>query len=254
MKYNTGRRVFMICVICFFMLAAFQGQNDARQKIVLVSSQDTRDSFYGRWLSLIYTEAFRRLGYDFQYDSYPGARAPIMAENGDADGEIHRAADYSAITKNLIRVEEPSFSASYGAYAVRPGINLNGWGSLKHTDYKVEYRRGAKLPEAALTEIVKPENLTVITTTEQGLKKLISGRTDIYVDTVYVVIETQRRLKSTDFAASKVYQAGIMVKVNSYVYMHKKHSALVPKIAKVLREMKQEGLIEHYKKIALRAE
>jgi hypothetical protein len=177
-----------------------------------------------------------------------------MAENSDVDGEIHRAADYAKVTENLIRVEESHFLASYGAYAFKPGISLNGWKSLKNTDYRVEYRRGAKQPEAALTEIIKPENLSNITTTEQGLKKLILGRTDIYVDTVYVVSENLSRLDSTGFSTHKVYQAGIMVSENTYVYMHKRHSALVPKIAKVLKEMKQEGLIEYYKKIALKAE
>jgi hypothetical protein len=34
--------------------------------------------------------------------------------------------------------------------------------------------------------------------------------------------------------------------------MHKKHAALVPKISIILKAMKQEGLIEHYKKIALK--
>jgi hypothetical protein len=241
----------MMCLICFLIAVVFQYPNNAREKIVLVSSQDTRNSFYGRWLSLIYTEAFRRLGYDFQYNTYPGARAPIMAENGTVDGEIHRADDYAKITKNLIKVEESPFSVLYGAYAVKLGIILNGWKSLENTDYKVEYRRGSKQPEGILAVIIKPENLSDIATTEQGLKKLITGRTDIYIDTVYVVIENLRRLDSTGFTASKVYLAGIMFKENSYVYMHKKHATLVPKIADVLRVMKKEGLIEQYKKIAL---
>ncbi len=252
-SFNTCSK-FIICVIIFLMAVTFQDEINAREKIVLVSSQDTRDSFYGRLLFLIYTEAFRRLGYDFQYDGYPGARAPVMAENGDVDGEIHRAGDYVKITKNLIRVEESSFTASYGAYTIKPGIILNGWKSLKNMDYRVEYRRGAKLPESALSAIIKPEHLSNITTTEQGLKKLILGRTDIYVDTVFVVSETQSRLNSTGFPTHKVYQAGIMVSENSYVYMHKKHSVLVPKIAQVLKEMKHEGLIEHYKKIALKSQ
>ena len=163
-------------------------------------------------------------------------------ETGEVDGEIHRAGDYVKITKNLIRVEESSFTASYGAYTVKPGIILNGWKSLKNTDYRVEYRRGAELPESALTAIIKPEHLSNITTTE-----LILGRTDIYVDTVFVVSETQSRLNSTGFPTHKVYQAGIMVSENSYVYMHKKHSVLVPKIAQVLKEMKHECLIDHCK-------
>ena len=45
--------------------------------ITLVSSLDTKESMYGRWLKLIYQDAFARLGYDFIYAGYPGGRAPI---------------------------------------------------------------------------------------------------------------------------------------------------------------------------------
>ncbi len=254
MKYITIGSWFTICIFIFLMLTVFHFNIETKEKIVLVSSQDTRNSFYGRWLFLIYTEVFRRLGYDFQYDGYPGARAPVLAESGDVDGEIHRSADYAKVTINLIRVEESHFTASYGAYAVKPGIILNGWHSLKNTNYRVEYRRGSKQPETALTAIIQPENLSNIATTEQGLKKLLTGRTDIYVDTTFLVSETISRLNSASFPAHEVYQAGIMENVNGYVYMHKKRAVLVPKIAKVLNEMKKEGIIEHYKMIALKKE
>ena len=46
-----------------------------------------------------------------------------------------------------------------------------------------------------------------------------------------------------------LYQAGIIYTGYSYLYMHKRHAALVPKIAEVLRNMKQEGLVERYKEI-----
>ena len=236
------------------MLTVFPFSNDAKEKIILVSSQDTRDSFYGRWLLLIYTEVFQRLGYDFQYDGYPGGRAPVIAENGEVDGEIHRSVDYAKITKNLIRVEESHFTVSYAAYAVKPGIILNGWKSLKNTDYRVEYRRGSKQPESALTAIIKPENLSNIATTEQGLKKLLTGRTDIYVDTVFVVSKTLSILKISGFFIDKVYQAGIMESVDGYVYMQKKHAVLIPRVTNILREIKKEGLVDHYRKIALKEE
>jgi hypothetical protein len=235
-----------MCIILMLLVAALPRPSGAAVKIVLISSQDTKDSFYGRWLDLIYTEVFRRLGYGFQYKGYPGGRAPVMAEKGEVDGEIHRGGDYDKIAKNLIKVNEPSFSLSYAAYAVKPGIVLNGWGSLQNTDYTVEYRRGAKVAETGLSAIVKPGKLSHIATPEQGLKKLILGRTDIYVDQEAVVTETLRKL-----APSSVYQAGIMYTGNSHVYLHKRHATLAPKIAAVLKEMKREGLIKQYKQIAL---
>ncbi|MGY3913575.1 hypothetical protein ACW5XW_23710 [Aeromonas piscicola] len=84
--------------------------------ITLVSSLDTKESMYGRWLKLIYQDAFARLGYDFIYAGYPGGRAPHMAESGEVDGEIHRATEYQLQTRHLLKVPESHFTLSYEAY------------------------------------------------------------------------------------------------------------------------------------------
>lgn len=246
MKRITLQLIVGMCVTVLLCAVALPPPGEAAEKIVLVSSQDTRESFYGRWLDLIYTEVFRRLGYEFHYRGYPGGRAPIMAERGEVDGEIHRPADYDKLAKNLIRVNEPSFPLSFVAYAVKPGISLSGWASLKNTNYAVEYRRGSKTPEIALPAVVRPEKLSNIETPEQGLKKLIKGRTDIYIDQEAVITEILRKS-----GPSPVHQVGVMGTIQSHVYLHKKRAALAPKIAEVLKAMKREGLIKRYKQIAL---
>ena len=250
MKQRTRQQMVSLWIIAALIAVALPYPSEAAEKIVLVSSQDTKLTFYGRWLNLIYTEAFRRLGYEFQYIGYPGARAPLMAERGKVDGEIHRAASYAKVAQNLLKLEEPSFSVIVAAYAVKPGIVMDGWESLKNTNYKVEYRRGSKVAQKALPAVVRPENLSTITTVEQGLNKLISGRTDIFVEQEPVVAETLRKLEKGNFASPIVYQAGIMWTGDSHVYLHKKHASLLPKIAEVLKAMKQEGAVERYKEAA----
>ncbi|SHO53927.1 hypothetical protein SAMN02745220_05371 [Desulfopila aestuarii DSM 18488] len=224
------------------------------EKIVLIGSEDTKASSTGRLLNLIYTEVFRRLGYELQYIGYPNERANLMAENGTVDGEIQRAASYEKVSKNLLKVEEPSFSVSVAAYAVTPGIVLDGWESLKDTDYIVEYRRGSKVAASALPTVVKPENLSTSSTVELRLKKLIAGRTDIYIEQEHVVEETLSKFDKAGFDHSTMYQAGIMWTGYSHLYMHKKHAALLPKITEVLKAMKHEGLVEYYKKTAEKAQ
>lgn len=254
MKQITGQQMISMWVLVALVVTALPCPSAAAEKIVLVSSQDTKESFYGRWLNLIYTEVFRRLGYEFEYVGYPGGRAPIMAEGGEVDGEIHRGIEYEKTTKNLLRVSEPSIPLSYMAYAVTPGIVLNGWDSLKNTSYTVEYRRGAKIPEAALPAVVNAEKLSNIPTSEQGFKKLITRRIDIYIEQEAVALETLRELGMSEFNMESVYVAGIMYTGESYVYLHKKHADLLPKIADTLKVMKQEGVIERYKEVALKAQ
>jgi hypothetical protein len=229
-------------MIVALFVVAFPSPGVAAEKIVLVGSEGTKASFTGKWLNLIYTEVFRRLGYELEYKGYPNERANVMAETGVVDGEIQRAASYQKISKNLLRVEEPSFSGHVAAYAATPGVVLDGWESLKNTNYRVEYRRGSKLPQTVLPKVVRPEKLSTISTVEQGLKKLIAGRTDIFIEQELVVDKAE-----IDY--SSLYQAGIVYTGNSYLYMHKRHAALLPKIAEVLKNMKQEGVVERYKEI-----
>jgi hypothetical protein len=254
MKKRIGQLKVSLLLLVALLVVVLPYPSFTSEKIVLVGSEDTKASFTGRWLNLIYTEVFRRLGYELQYLGYPNERANLMAENGTVDGEIHRAASYEKVAKNLLKVEEPSFSVNVAAYAITPGIVLDGWDSLTKTNYIVEYRRGSKVAESALPAVVKPGNLSTSSTVELGLKKLIAGRTDIYIEQEHVVAETLSELDKAGFDHSTMYQAGIMWTGYSHLYMHKKHTALLPKIAEVLKAMKHEGLVERYKETAQKAQ
>lgn len=50
----------------------------------------------------------------------------------------------------------------------------------------MEFRRGAKLPEQMLTRMVAPGGLSDIATVEQGMGKLLKGRSDRYVEQTLV--------------------------------------------------------------------
>ena len=83
------------------------------------------------------------------------------------------------------------------------------------------------------------------------MKKLIIGRTDIYVDVEDTVAVNLRWLNPIHFNSSSVYKAGIMAKSTLHMFLHKKNAELVPKITAVLKTIKKEGLIEQYKQIAM---
>ena len=250
MNTHSIQRVIGMCVIAILVAAVFSMPGGAADKMILVGTEGVKNSMYGKWLTLIFTEAFRRLGYEFQYDGYPAARASAMSDAGEVDGEISRVFEYDTTHPNLIRVEEVLYSTNFVAFAVNPGIVLHGWKSLQGTTHKVEYRRGVKLSQSELSLVVAPENLSSVTTAEQGLKKLIVGRTDLYVDVEFTIVEAMKRLNPDDFDVSALYQAGIMQAVYAYAYLHKKHAALVPQAIEVLKAMKQEGVFEHYFEIA----
>jgi len=199
----------------------------------------------GKWQRLIYTEIFRRLGVKAEFRDYPSKRAIIESDAGNVDGDAVRPYQYAAEHPNLIRVEESLFSITHCAFTANDSIpQLNGWDSLKGTNYKVEYRRGVTVCEKNLSKVVKAENLSDVTEAEQGLKKLISGRTDLFI---YDEEWMQTALQTPEFKGSKVRSVGFMQSVDIHGYLHKKHAALALKMAEVIKAMKTEGLIEQYR-------
>ncbi|WP_349920541.1 hypothetical protein [Aeromonas veronii] len=241
-------RCFMLMMA---LLAPFAMGASGPDQITLVSSTETKESMYGRWLELIYRDAFTRLGYRFTYLGYPGGRAPYLAARGEVDGEIHRPAIYQSQTQALLRVPESHFPLSYEVYTALPNIRLSGWQSLQPTSYRVEYRRGAKLPEIELGKVVSGERLSTIGTVAQGMNKLLKGRSDIYVEQSMIARQALQHLVVHSVDYQRIYSAGVMITADSFVYLHRRHQSMLGPLAAVLKQMKQEGVIERYRKLAL---
>ncbi len=215
--------------------------------IVLVSSEDTFKSKYGCWLYSIYNEAFSRLGYSFSYRGVPGGRAPKLAESGLVDGEIHRPIEYQKQTKNLIRVNESHFQINLEAYVTNLALTFNSWNDLSEKGLRIEFRRGSKRAENMLMSIVDSSQLTDVSTTEQGLKKLLKGRTDVFVEQDLVFDKNIKELLKQSDEYGEIRSAGKIDTLDGYAYLNIKYIELAEKLAVTIKAMKQEGLIDEYK-------
>jgi len=203
------------------------------------------NDYLGKWQRMSYTEIFNRLGIKVEFRDYPPKRASIETDAGNVDGEPGRPHRYAAEHPNLIRVEASPFFQNFSAFAAKGSIPLlKGWDSLKGTDYKVEYRRGVTTCETNLSKAVSKENLTDITDPIQGLKKLASGRIDLFVYDEEWILPL---LQTPEFKDSKIRSVGLMESVPLYAYVHKKNAALASKMAEIIKAMKSEGLIEQYR-------
>ncbi len=220
------------------------------RSIVLVSSTDTRQSMLGPWLELIYREALGRIGCRLDYRDYPSKRASAMADAGEVDGVIHRAADYGPSHPNLVRVEQPHFYVAFAAYAIAPLVLADGWQSLKETGYRVEYHAGTLHVEAMLTALVAPQRLSTSSTVQMGLRKLMYARTDLFIG-VAETVDAQLQLMD-DAARAAVRKVATMERGAGHAYLHKSNLALVAPLSAALAAMEKEGLIETFRRAALR--
>ena len=201
--------------------------------------------YYGKLQRMIYIEIFRRLGMKIEFRDYPGKRAAVEADAGNVDGEGGRIAAYAADHPNLLRVEEALLSPNYSAFAAQASIpELTGWESLKGSAYLIAYQRGILIFENNLPKFVEQDRLSIVNETAQGLKKLVNGRTDIFMDEETSVLSL---LHTPEFEGKNIRKVGVMDTAPVYPYLHKKHAALVPRMAEAIRAMKAEGLIEQYR-------
>lgn len=236
-----GQLLLVLALLCSPRLAG------AAETFTMAFGGDPAQQPLFRFYELLYSEAFKRLGFTFTYKVYPSKRSSVMANDGEVDGEPQRAGNYADTYPNMIRVDEPSFTNRVVAFATDPSIRLNSWDSLRDTPYRVDYRIGSLISEQELPRRVDPKLLTAVPTVEQILKKLKFQRTDIYVDMEWAVLPV---LQSAEFKEAGIVRVGILSTNLSYPFVHKKHAALAPRLAVVLRQMKQEGVYDRLLKQA----
>jgi hypothetical protein len=209
---------------------------------------DGEPTTYGsRWVTQIYTEAFKRLDMPVRMEHYTLARRAALVDAGVADGETSRVYSYGDNKPNLVRVEESLIDLGFSFYTANPTLRLERFEDLRATNYLVEFRRGILICENTVKQYVAAERISDVPTQEQGLKKLVAGRTDLYCDIdVYVLQELETpELKAHRKNVRKVISIG--KSVPTYPFLNKKHAELAPRLAAVLKQMKAEGLIEAYR-------
>jgi polar amino acid transport system substrate-binding protein len=217
---------------------------------IVMASFGQEDSFASRWLELIYTEAFQQLGVALEIRFFPAARAGAEALAGNVDGELARSLEYEATQTVMIHIPEPTLYVATAAYTLRPDIHLaSGWEGLRGTAYRTEYRFGFSVTERKLMAVVPLASLSAVQNSETGLRKLILGRTDLYVDTVEAI---EPLLASAEFRRSGIRVASVLQRGPLYAYLNKKHAHLAPRLALILRRMRESGQIERYRLQALK--
>lgn len=229
------------------LLAPVTGWSQGPRPIVLAATWEQHGPGAGLLLTMIYTEAFRQLNLPLEIRVLPAMRASAEAVAGNVDGELARGYDYGRIQPSLIRVEEPVLYVTAAAFAYKPGIRVQGWDSLRGTNYRVEYRNGYVVVRQRLESVLPADSLRTVGGAEQGLRKVMLGRADVYVDAEEFV---QPILQSEAFRGSGVYNAGVLERAATYGYLAKGHEKLAARLAEVLRKMRATGQMDRFRNIA----
>ena len=215
--------------------------NGKGEKIVL--GLRSQKDCWGMLHTTIYREAFRRLGIDVEFKSFPLKRLSMLVDRSEnVDGDISRVYSYSDAHPSLVRVEEPHSISEIVAYSKDPNLKLDGWDSLVGSQLRIDYRHGAKRTFEMLRSRVPWDKMHSVHDIKAGLQRLVLGWSDIYICSGAAPL-----IVDGLFEGKNIYTAGVMQKTTFHAFLLKKHKELAVRLSRVLKQMKKEGLINKYR-------
>jgi len=231
---NKLKQLFASTII--FITVSNLSAQDFQQEIVLA---DSGQIFLNTVVQEVGTRAFGKYNTKFSLITFPSERALITANSADVDGDAYRVFDLHNKTggqyPNLIRVDFPYISIHFTAFVKDKDIRITGWQDL--ANYRVAVIRGNKTMETHVNEFVAPERQAVVGSYKQAFSMLLLDRVDIVVGKPIVGASYVNN--------NNIYMTGKFQIQDIYMYLHKKHKQLIPKIEMELRKMNESGELKN---------
>ena len=222
---------FLTAVIAWFVVS---GPVLAEKTLVLNTaftsplSNDAQSGF----ADVIVGKALHRIGYQLKTVRLPAERALINANAGIDDGDLLRIDGLQKSYPNLIQVPEKVMDIEFVVFTTETSFPIKGWKSLK--PYSVAIITGWKILERNIpagTDLIKVKNV------DQLFTLLLKNRVDAIVYSRWVGLGyiKQHKIREIRILGKP------LARRKMYVYLHKKHKNLVPRLAKSLRHIKANG-------------
>lgn len=196
-------------------------------------TQPDRSGFLDRLVA----ELFQRVGLKAEVQVYEASeRAMQNANAGIDDGMAMRIKGLEAQYPNLIRVPEKVIDNDFVAYSRRQAFPTRGWETL--APYQVAHIIGWKVFE---NNLGGDRHVTLVRNAEQLFELLRQDRTDIIL---------YERWQGLWWARQMALEAKLLepplASQEMFIYLNRKHAALVEPVAAALAAMKKDG---SYKRI-----
>ncbi|MBV1959926.1 MAG: transporter substrate-binding domain-containing protein [Pseudomonadales bacterium] len=222
-------------MIVSFMMAISSGLY--AQSILTLSTADITSSYfhtddYQGLVDKILSKALARIGYEFKVITLPAERSLMMADSGVVDGELVRTRSIEQRFPDLIRVPEAVVAVDFVVFSYKPIDLNNGWLAFKGKSVGLVI--GMKIIEQSVPE----KALVTRVKNSKQLFNLLKNRKVDYVVFTRDMGEGYLRHNSIPgvFSSSTVLSS-----VPGFTYINRDNAHLVPKLARTLREMKQDG-------------
>ena len=187
-----------------------------------------RDGF----LDLVAGKAFNMAGVELKLVRTPAERGLRNANEGIDDGELNRIKDLDKIYTNLIRIPEKIMDMEFVAFSKNRNIKIDGWQSLR--EYNIGHIRGWKIFEthtAGFPYVQSVRNADIL------FSMLEKERIDVALFARWPGLAI---IKDKKLEGIYVLEP-VLTTREMFIYLHKKHSLLIPKISDGLKAIKNSG-------------
>ncbi len=188
---------------------------------------------------LVLNDAFNRIGARVDLRSIAGERSLRLANQGIDDGDCCRIREINQHYPNLVRVEVPVIQVDFVAFVKDESIRLDGWHSL--APYDVGVVKGWKILESGLADH-SPRKVYTLNSAQSLFSMLEKDR--LQVATIGRLVG-YKKLHDMGLQGIRVVEPPLVSR-QLYLFLNKKHEALVPALEKILRQMREEGVLAAY--------
>ncbi|MBF0509586.1 MAG: transporter substrate-binding domain-containing protein [Deltaproteobacteria bacterium] len=229
------KKAFLIILFSLIMTSSGYGQTVLVLNTSNAPPNATRD--HTGLGDRVVKEACRRIGVEVKIVMLPSERALINANDGIDDGNFARIRGMSDLYPNLVRVPEEITEFEFTAFTKNLNIQTTDWAGLK--PYNVGIITGWKILESS---IVGAKSLVKVKDERVLFNLLAQDKADVVVYDKRQGLVLLGGMKLTQIKTL----SPALAKRSMYIYLHKKHQALVPALAAAIKTMKEDGT---YKKI-----
>ncbi len=221
-------RVIIILSLLVLSVSAF-----AQQKMVYAQITGIPDQIIG---AEVLTIAYKRMNIAVEFEFFSGKRALMESSKGNIDGEVNRIWEIGEAYPTLMRVptainvlETIGFQKKSDHYQVTKCADLN--------NLEVGVVLGIKHAEICAKDV---KSIQHTNDSEFLMRMLALGRVEVGVEARLNGLVQIKKLK----LGAKIGPLPTPLKKRLlYNYVHKKHVALIPKLDKILKDMKKNGEI-----------
>ncbi len=219
----------ILSFITIFMISIFAGTLQAQQSLRINSTiHSPSEAIFVKNLE----EVFKRLGIQMIRQTPPVGRALLNVNEGIDDGDGPRLKLIEGLFPNMIRVPESFGNFHFVAFSNSVTVKTSSWESL--VPYHIAYIHGWKLFDA---HVVGAKSVTKVKNAELLFKLLQKKRTELVLTSL---VSGLSYIQESNLQGIELMEPSLLIEPK-FLFLHKKHKDLVPRIASTLREMKKDG-------------